>query len=763
MNRGRNAELERRYDYAGRPPTPPNARTLSLVEAELRADLAQSKGEIDSLKLVLEESKQRTLMSSATEAYLYQTQQTELARMTRQRADLHSAKLNDANIALKEAHDNLAQACKVQLKAYGNTPSLKYVRTARARVGHALKLHMQCLAPGLAESQSAYQGQGLPTDGGGTVSAPVPASAEAPQDDASKLREANKVLEGKLSTLEKENVEYIKENKRLLKELETTKRMRPDERALWTNKLNHGVAANTEDEIGGGETAGAGSGQDLSQQLAMSNRLGQTQDELQQTKSLAHDRQTELQERIANLEKANGHKTLMLQDMAEQAAQNQDQERQEMAAALYRERENHRNEVDSLEKKLKFYTKNQELLSTQADKAREQGAMISKLKDQLHAQRSARGGRRDPRDIQRIKELELQVRELGDTTNRRNPDSLSNLIRAARPSENVEARLASADSQVRRLQDELDSEREKHELATRDMKQKFDKLMLGHQEQIEFIQGQIKDSTKGLTRHTASSINRATTGGGGDQTRYWMDKVKETKKHYEKRIATLRKQKGYAEASQGGGDGLSQGGGGGQQDDLIKQQVQEIRSLKARVQQLSQTGGDQLSNKENHEGDGMYDGDVGGGIIKSVTPLGTTRSHMPTRIGTYTVRALISLYSTKLQTSSHPPLLIPSWPSTHPYSYHLGAGVDSPAVVTSAPPTVTMDVSTAQAVAKQNRAEENLRIMEVKVKAAEELVLQVRARGWERRSLCVCMCAHVELQVCACMHVCAFACTFYCV
>ena len=41
----------------------------------------------------------------------------------------------------------------------------------------------------------------------------------------------------------------------------------------------------------------------------------------------------------------------------------------------------------------------------------------------------------------------------------------------------------------------------------------------------------------------------------GDQTRYWMDKVKETKKHYEKRIATLRKQKGYAEASQGGGDG----------------------------------------------------------------------------------------------------------------------------------------------------------------------------------------------------------------
>ena len=100
IGRERAVEMQQRYDAAGRPLTPPQPKGLSKKEAALRASLDQSRSEIASLKVQLEETGKRTLLSSATEAHLYERHKTEVERLEQQRAALHATQMNEARMLL---------------------------------------------------------------------------------------------------------------------------------------------------------------------------------------------------------------------------------------------------------------------------------------------------------------------------------------------------------------------------------------------------------------------------------------------------------------------------------------------------------------------------------------------------------------------------------------------------------------------------------------------------------------------------------------
>ncbi|CAM9886861.1 unnamed protein product, partial [Phaeothamnion confervicola] len=146
-------------------------------------------------------------------------------------------------------------------------------------------------------------------------------------------------------------------------------------------------------------------------------------------------------------------------------------------------------ECKSLRAKLEWYTENQELLDQNALKVTEQAREIDTLKRTLReygrAPAGGGGGGGGSNDARRVKELEAQLKELEEALRKRNPDCLANLVRAARPSESLEARARESDRRVALL--EVEVERTKHdaEVKLRTLRQQHDRVRLGYQKRLE--------------------------------------------------------------------------------------------------------------------------------------------------------------------------------------------------------------------------------------------------------------------------------------
>ena len=85
-------------------------------------------------------------------------------------------------------------------------------------------------------------------------------------------------------------------------------------------------------------------------------------------------------------------------------------------------------ELDALKKKLRWYTENQELMDQNDALLKQRETETRELREKLREARESEGS------SSRVKELERRNRELEEALKKRHPNSLPQMIHAAKPS-----------------------------------------------------------------------------------------------------------------------------------------------------------------------------------------------------------------------------------------------------------------------------------------------------------------------------------------
>ncbi|CAL8287424.1 unnamed protein product [Merluccius merluccius] len=173
---------------------------------------------------------------------------------------------------------------------------------------------------------------------------------------------------------------------------------------------------------------------------------------------------------------------------------------------LHVQEDRHREEVAALQKKLRWYAENQQLLDRDAARLRAATAETQQLKEQLENLKvevrkssSQQHSKAKTGDAKRIQALERQVKELEDILRRRHPNSLPALIYAAAaasgpgggdttktaPPTQVTSLL---ERKIERLEAELDSHKEEAKRGLRAMEQQFQRIKLHYEQQISELE-----------------------------------------------------------------------------------------------------------------------------------------------------------------------------------------------------------------------------------------------------------------------------------
>ncbi|XP_019735642.1 centrosomal protein of 162 kDa isoform X2 [Hippocampus comes] len=176
----------------------------------------------------------------------------------------------------------------------------------------------------------------------------------------------------------------------------------------------------------------------------------------------------------------------------------------------------YREEVAALKKQIQWFTDNQEVLSRRdAARLKAATAEIDRLKEQVENMKTQVGKRnsvlhsKEKRvDLKRMKELELQVKQLEQTLRSRNPNSLSALIAAAATTDTkgdvaTGIKLASNDINTlleRRIQ-HVEAEMERHDEEAKhnlqSMEKQFQNTKLRYEHQISELEQQLKYKQEG--------------------------------------------------------------------------------------------------------------------------------------------------------------------------------------------------------------------------------------------------------------------------
>lgn len=170
-----------------------------------------------------------------------------------------------------------------------------------------------------------------------------------------------------------------------------------------------------------------------------------------------------------------------------------DELRKELAEARYEHLAEAKNLKEKLGKSLQvtsissliviaaWYAENQSIISENDALIQEQKELIAKLRGESHGPK--RRGKSLLSDVKRIRGLEQQVKDLEEALRKRNPDSLSNLIRAAGPSNEEQKKRKLLEARVKSLEEELKERLEASARRTRAMRQEHEKVKL-HYEQM---------------------------------------------------------------------------------------------------------------------------------------------------------------------------------------------------------------------------------------------------------------------------------------
>ncbi|XP_032374406.1 centrosomal protein of 162 kDa isoform X2 [Etheostoma spectabile] len=214
----------------------------------------------------------------------------------------------------------------------------------------------------------------------------------------------------------------------------------------------------------------------------------------------------------------------------------------------------HREEVDSLKKKLQWFAENQELLDRDAGRLKAATAEIHQLKEQVEklnmdlGKRSSEQQRKTKEktvDTKRMQDLQRQVKELEQILRHRNPNSLPALIYAAAatgdqgdvaanmpPPSRINALL---ERRIQRLEAELESHDEEAKRSLRAMEQQFHRIKLRYEQQISELETQLEQKQQLEAAHSAAGAERPRVSQGPTPEEE-LQRVKESHQEKEKSL-----------------------------------------------------------------------------------------------------------------------------------------------------------------------------------------------------------------------------------
>ncbi|XP_056237746.1 centrosomal protein of 162 kDa isoform X1 [Seriola aureovittata] len=185
-------------------------------------------------------------------------------------------------------------------------------------------------------------------------------------------------------------------------------------------------------------------------------------------------------------------------------------------------KDQHREEVSALSKKLQWFAENQDLLDRDADRLKAATAEIRQLKEQVEKLKTEVGRRSSEQqkkvkeksvETTRMQELERQVKELQQILRHRNPNSLPALIYAAASAAEDEDAAKTApptvtvlEHRVRRLEAELENHDEGAKHSLRAMEQRFHSVKLRYEQQISELEQQLEQKQRVEGESSAAGI-----------------------------------------------------------------------------------------------------------------------------------------------------------------------------------------------------------------------------------------------------------------
>ena len=180
------------------------------------------------------------------------------------------------------------------------------------------------------------------------------------------------------------------------------------------------------------------------------------------------------------------------------------------AAALKRQLEaqeqRHSKEMNEAKSKLDWYRQNQQLITQNEDKLREQTNLIEMLKKKLTAaadnavvtynDKNGKKATMNSRavDLKRITELEAKCRGLEESALKRNPKSVAALIQAAKPSDKESKIVKQLEGELKQAKEQLESSNESHDRAMRSLRQQYERVKGEYDRRLEMIQQQAHGS-----------------------------------------------------------------------------------------------------------------------------------------------------------------------------------------------------------------------------------------------------------------------------
>jgi len=359
---------------------------------------------------------------------------------------------------------------------------------------------------------------------------------------------------------------YQKENEKLVTQLKAAQTQSQSHKAQYfderenlnkdLNRLRNKTGESLEEQLQGGGYGGSGnlrrSADMFREELNKDAAIFALKERLGEAESRMGHREKELQKTIDRLRKDNqelardassantkalhGHMDVLKdKEKRVEALQEQNQglrsklewyaENQTLIEASERDRKELRLQIAALLKELRKRgmdkTSVHTLMSTASspsskhttpDKANNGDSDDENLADTTAISGSARSSRRAHADVKKIKELEETVIDLQDSLRKRNPDSVSNLVRAAAMSEEALAERKLLDADVEAARKELSEAREDFEMRLRSLRQEHEKVKTQYVNRIETLENAVSSTP------TKPPLSRSSTPGSGDKS-----------------------------------------------------------------------------------------------------------------------------------------------------------------------------------------------------------------------------------------------------
>jgi hypothetical protein len=103
--------------------------------------------------------------------------------------------------------------------------------------------------------------------------------------------------------------------------------------------------------------------------------------------------------------------------------------------------------------------------------------------------------KRSPSDIKKIKELEKTIIDLQDSLRKRNPDSVANLILAAKDSNEEKLDKKNRENEITSMKGELNTVKETYERKLRSLRQEHEKIKIQYQSRISDLENNSRNKT----------------------------------------------------------------------------------------------------------------------------------------------------------------------------------------------------------------------------------------------------------------------------